>query len=100
MACSFILLHAVGASMHQRGVGYLRNLSGSLDIMYTLSQEVLPTQEGICTSTNTQHSLEYPGVGFYTSKILCKTAMFEMSAFQYSTSPGLNPISGVQAFFI
>ena len=57
-------------------------------------------QEGIFSSTNTQHSLEYPGVGFYTSKILFKTAMFEKSAFQCSTLPGLNPISGVQAYFI
>ena len=53
-------------------------------------------QERNGSSMNTQHSLEYPGVGFYTSKILCKTAMFEMSVFQCSTSPGLNPIFGVQ----
>ena len=52
-------------------------------------------QEGICCSMNTQYSLEYLGVGFYTSKILRETAMFEMSAFQCSTAPGLNPISGV-----
>ena len=57
-------------------------------------------QEGICSSKNTQHSLEYQGLGFYTSKILRKTAMFEMSAFQYSTSPGLKSIPGVQAYFI
>ena len=38
------------------------------------------------------NTTEYPGVGFYTSKILHKTAMFEMSAFQCSTSPGLNPV--------
>ena len=51
------LLHAVGASMPQRRVGcrITRRLvhpfiGGSL------------MQEGICSSTNTQHSLEYPGV--------------------------------------
>ena len=37
----FNLLHAVGASIHQIGVSYLRNLSGSLDILYTPSQEVI-----------------------------------------------------------
>ena len=35
------ILDAVGTSKHQRGVGYLRNLSGSLDIMYIPLQEVL-----------------------------------------------------------
>ena len=59
-------------------------------------------QDRICSSTNAQYSLEYPGVGFYISKIhvLRKMGMSEMSAFQCSTSPGLNPISGVEAYFI
>ena len=35
------ILHAVSASNRQRGIGYLKILSGSLDIMYTPSQKVL-----------------------------------------------------------
>ena len=48
--------------------------------------------EGIICSSSTiiQHSKEYPGVGFYTSKILRETAEFEMSAFHGSTSSGSN----------
>ena len=37
----FNLLHIVGASMRQKEVSYLRNLPGSLDTLYTPSQEVL-----------------------------------------------------------
>ena len=54
-------------------------------------------QKGISFSTIIQHTEEYLCVGFYTSKIQCKTAESEMSAFQGSNSPGLNPISGIKA---
>ena len=61
------LLHAVGASMPQRRVGY--RITRHLVHPFTGGSVM---QEGICSSMNTQHSLEYSGVGFYTSKILCK----------------------------
>ena len=46
-------------------------------------------QEEICYSTITQNTLQYQAVSFYTSKIQRETADFGMSAFQCSTSPGL-----------